>query len=55
MSNLWGAFPSFFSFFATRVAKFLAEPSEQARILCLGNKNKRVCFVFLSTFRNFAP
>ena len=25
------------------------------KLLRLGNKNKRVCFVFRSTFRNFVP
>ena len=34
---------SFFRNFATKVAK----------LLCLGRKNKSICFVLLSTFRNF--
>ena len=36
-------FTAFFRNFANKLAKLLR----------LGNKNKRVCFVFLSTFRNF--
>ncbi|MBQ8462561.1 MAG: hypothetical protein IJ544_00385 [Prevotella sp.] len=29
--------------------------TKTTKALCLGNKNKRVCFVFRSTFRTFAP
>jgi len=48
------AFRSLIRNFATKVANFLLNASEQVRILHFGIKKKQVSFVLHSIFRNFA-
>jgi len=55
-NELFFAFLSFFSMLDTLRRLLLKELCHNvANLLALGRKNKRVCFVLLSFFRNFAP